>query len=114
MSVKAQTTLEGKVFDSISKSSVPYAEIYILELELFTRTDEVGHFLITSKLPNQYQVIVSALGYETQRLILQNKQTNIEFYLIESHSILRYICNKYDLPEQWYPRNNIMKQPKIN
>ena len=91
LSVKAQTTLEGKVFDSISKSSVPYAEIYILELELFTRTDEAGHFFISSKLPNQYQVIVSALGYETQRLILQNKQTNIDFYLIESHQELEEV-----------------------
>ena len=57
VSVKAQTTLEGKVFDSISKSSVPFAEIYILDLELFTRSDVDGHFLINSKLPQQYQVI---------------------------------------------------------
>ena len=51
LSVKAQTTLEGKVFDSISKLSVPFAEIYILDLELFTRSDVDGHFLINSKLP---------------------------------------------------------------
>ena len=91
VSVKAQTTLEGKVFDSISKSSVPFAEIYILDLELFTRSDVDGHFLINSKLPQQYQVIVSALGYETQRLVLNNKLTNIDFYLTESHQDLEEV-----------------------
>jgi len=48
------------------------------------------------------------------RLVPAIHDTDNNFYLAESHSILRYICNKFNLDEQWYPRKDIMKQAKIN
>jgi glutathione S-transferase len=35
-------------------------------------------------------------------------------FLAESHTILRYLCLKYNLPEQWYPRTDLIKQSKLN
>jgi glutathione S-transferase len=34
--------------------------------------------------------------------------------LAESHTILRYLCLKYNLPEQWYPRSDLVQQTKLN
>jgi glutathione S-transferase len=40
--------------------------------------------------------------------------TDNDLALAESHSILRYLCQKYNLPEQWYPHSDVAKQAKIN
>lgn len=40
--------------------------------------------------------------------------TDNNLYLAESHTILRYLCLKFNLPEQWYPRSDLAKQAKVN
>ncbi len=40
--------------------------------------------------------------------------TDNNFSLAESHTILRYLCLKYSLPEEWYPQKDLLKQTKIN
>lgn len=34
------------------------------------------------------------------------------FVLTESVAIIQYLCNRYDLPEHWYPRKDIKLKPK--
>jgi glutathione S-transferase len=34
--------------------------------------------------------------------------------LVESHSILKYLAQKFKVPEHWYPREDLAKQAKIN
>lgn len=34
--------------------------------------------------------------------------------LAESHSILKYLAYKYKIPEHWYPREDYVKQAKVN
>ena len=41
-------SLEGKIIDSLSQIPVPFAEIYILELDLHTNSDEEGVFSIST------------------------------------------------------------------
>lgn len=31
-----------------------------------------------------------------------------------SVAIIQYLCNRYDLPEHWYPRKDIKAQAKVN
>ena len=40
--------------------------------------------------------------------------TENDLYLAESHTILRYLCLKFDLPEQWYPRSDLSRHAKLN
>jgi len=40
--------------------------------------------------------------------------TDNRLCLAESHSILKYLCTKYNLPESWYPRKDYVRQAKIN
>lgn len=34
--------------------------------------------------------------------------------LVESHSILKYLAQKYQVDEAWYPRADLAKQAKVN
>ena len=34
--------------------------------------------------------------------------------MAESHAILKYLAQKFDLPEQWFPRKDLAKQAKIS
>lgn len=34
--------------------------------------------------------------------------------LAESHAILKYLAQKYKLPEQWFPQQDLAKQARIN
>ena len=34
--------------------------------------------------------------------------------MVESHSIMRYLCGKFKLDEQWFPREDLVRQAKIN
>ena len=40
--------------------------------------------------------------------------TDNDLFLAESHTILRYLCLKFNLPEQWYPRKDLAKHAKLN
>lgn len=50
------------------QAPVPYANIYITQLQTGTTADESGYFFLTLPAPGEYELIVSSLGYETQTL----------------------------------------------
>jgi len=89
--VKSQVTFEGNIRDSLSKTPIKLAEIYILELGLFTKSNDDGYFSIATDLPKKFQVIISAVGYQTFKANVESSQTKIEIYLIESHQELEEI-----------------------
>ena len=42
------------------------------------------------------------------------EDTEAGLCLAESHAIMRYLCAKFKVDEQWYPREDLAKQAKIN
>ena len=50
------------------QAPVPYANIYITQLQSGTTADENGYYFLTLPAPGEYELIVSSLGYETQTL----------------------------------------------
>ena len=40
--------------------------------------------------------------------------TDNDLCLAESHAILKYLAQKYKVAEEWYPRQDIAKQAKVN
>ncbi|HKK80343.1 MAG TPA: DUF5686 family protein, partial [Phaeodactylibacter sp.] len=50
------------------QAPVPYANIYITQLQSGTTADENGYYFLTLPAPGEYELIVSSLGYETQAL----------------------------------------------
>ena len=37
-----------------------------------------------------------------------------DFNLAESHAIMRYLARAFNVPEQWYPRNDLKKAARID
>ncbi len=40
--------------------------------------------------------------------------TDSNLTIVESHTIMRYLCLKFNLPEQWYPLKDLARQTKLN
>ena len=78
-------TLRGTVRDSITSENLPYASIYIREINSGASTDNRGYFIIPSIPANkEYLVIVSYVGYSPKRVkvfIHENEITHINIYL---------------------------------
>lgn len=60
--------LRGFVSDSLNSQPLPYANVYIKELNRGTTTDFQGYFIFTSLPPLKLNVFISYLGYKTEQL----------------------------------------------
>ena len=63
--------LRGSVRDSLTSENLPYASIYIREINSGASTDNRGYFVIPS-IPAQkeYSIIVSFVGYATKKVMV--------------------------------------------
>lgn len=55
----------GKVIDEETSEPVPFASVYLVDIQLGTKTDTLGQFVIKGDLPEVLNVKISAFGYET-------------------------------------------------
>lgn len=80
----AQNTIKGKVLDNTTQTAIPYATIYLPELETGTTTNTNGEFsLELSK--GTYKIVVSYIGFQTQSsTITVPSEDNLTFLLSES------------------------------
>ncbi len=60
--------LRGFVSDSLNSQPLPYANVYIKELNRGTTTDFQGYFIFTSLPPLKLNVFITYLGYKTEQL----------------------------------------------
>jgi iron complex outermembrane recepter protein len=98
-------TLEGQIIDSSNQTAIPFAEIYIFELDLHTQSDDNGMFSISAQLPNSYQILITASNYEFYKATLSNVSNEIiKFYLTESHHKLEEVI--VSGPKGTLQRNN--------
>ncbi len=67
--------ISGYVY-SEDKSPIPYANIFIQQLQTGTSTNDAGYYFFALD-PGEYNVIFSALGYESQeiRILVEDKGT---------------------------------------
>jgi len=73
--VQAQS-ISGTVTDE-NGEPIPYANIFITELSSGTSCDFEGKFFLSIRAANEYNLVVSALGYESQKIgILMTEPTD--------------------------------------
>jgi len=76
----AQHVITGKVIDLYNKKPIPKASVFLSNTTVGGSTNEDGSYSLTNVKPGQYDIIVSAVGYETsQRTILVNGKLDIPF-----------------------------------
>ena len=64
-------TLRGFISDSLSGEALPYANVFIKELNRGANTDFRGYFIIASLPPSKLTVVISYVGYKTQQLTVR-------------------------------------------
>lgn len=80
----AQSSITGKVMDSVSGNPLYGANIIILELQAGTSTDASGAYTINNLKPGKYTLTASYLGYSNNSLVLnveENEKLVINFQL---------------------------------
>jgi hypothetical protein len=62
-------SISGNVYN-MDNQPIPYANIYIRELQTGTTTDENGYYYMALTTGGEYQIVVSSLGYETLDMMI--------------------------------------------
>lgn len=63
---QATGTIEGKIFDEVTKEPLLYANVMLKSTSLGTTSDAKGYFLIEKVPPGEYTLVVSIIGYKTK------------------------------------------------
>ncbi len=58
-------TISGVVLDSLSKSSLPFANVFINNTAYGTITDNSGKFRLSNLTPGTYELVISFVGYKS-------------------------------------------------
>lgn len=78
--VQAQTTLTGQVTD-LKNTPIPYATVYLSKTTAGVLANQDGVYALTIQQDGTYELIVSCVGYETHKQIINvngvNKKTDI-------------------------------------
>lgn len=61
--------LSGRVTNSVTGEAVPFASIYLPNVQIGTITDSTGNFYFRASLPDEVSVRISSRFYETQIII---------------------------------------------
>ena len=90
----SQKTLSG-VVKSEDGSAIPYAKIRVNESQKGTISDVEGKFKIENMASASKQIIVSALGYAEQEILIEENTSNIEVQLFKQVQNLETVGRRY-------------------
>ncbi len=80
----AQTDLSGWVYDKKSNESLAYVNIQFVNSNYGTLTNEFGHFTISNNSFNEKDsILIQHIGYQTQKLSVNDLYKNNKVYLEE-------------------------------
>ena len=82
--------LKGVVIDADTKKGIQNASVYSTDIELGTITNANGEFEISKFLQLNMKILVSALGYEKQ-VLLVSSDSMITILLEPQHTILEEV-----------------------
>ena len=78
-------TLSGQVKDAETLENVPFAKIYILDLEVGIVADSLGRFIFTMAMPESVRLRVSSIGYESVIVRVNSGSSDLTAYLYSKH-----------------------------
>ena len=87
--VTSQTsTIKGTVRDATNNETIPFANIYLEQVEIGVATDLDGNYKLSKLKPGLYNVVCSFVGYETKSfaeiIVNPNKPTVLDIQLVSS------------------------------
>ena len=106
-SIYAQNTLNGKVIDKTANTAIPYATIYLPELETGTTTNYNGEFSLNLS-KGTFKIVVSYVGYQTQSLTISIPRED-ELIIALSESVMEMEEVIISTPFHKLQSENVMK-----
>ena len=106
-SIYAQNTLNGKVIDKTANTAIPYATIYLPELETGTTTNNNGEFSLNLS-KGTFKIVVSYVGYQTQSLTISIPRED-ELIIALSESVMEMEEVIISTPFHKLQSENVMK-----
>ena len=109
----SQNQLIGSVTDANTNQPIPFANIYLPQLEKGAITDEKGQFSISNLPSGNYKIVCSMLGYETYSANLQlPKSEGLEIILLPSAVEIEEVI--LSTPFHKLQSENVMKVEQAN
>ncbi len=85
LTLSAETIIVGHVFDSRTGEDISHANIYYRGTEMGCTTNEEGMFMLRAELDKKRTLVISAMGYKTQRYIIEpDKYAGLEVAMEEN------------------------------
>ncbi len=123
LSASAETIIVGHVFDSRTGEDISHANIYYQGTEMGCTTNEEGMFMLRAELDKKRTLVISAVGYKTQRYIIEpDKYAGLEVAMEETLLALNEV---FVLPgenpalgimeqvRKHVPQNDVTRHPEL-
>ncbi len=89
LTLRAETIIVGHVFDSRTGEAISHANIYYRGTDIGCSTNDEGLFMLRTELDKKRTLIVSAVGYKTQRYTVEpNQYAGLEVEMQENTLVL--------------------------
>lgn len=97
----------GKVISAESKKGIPFAKVFLVNLELGQETDENGVFHFYKELPETVELKISAPDFETKFIEVNTKEDHLVIELSEVHLHLEEVIVTF-------PGSRLQKENSFN
>lgn len=77
--------IEGIAIDSITREPIPFAKVFLVELNVGTKTNIEGKFIIQGNFPSKVLARVSATGYKS--IDIQIERNSSVILVLEEHHV---------------------------
>ncbi len=85
LTLSAETIIVGHVFDNRTGENISHANIYYRGTEIGCSTNEEGMFMLRAELDKKRTLVISAVGYKTQRYTIEpDKYAGLEVAMEEN------------------------------
>lgn len=90
--IAAGQQFNGQVLDSITKQPIPFASVFVVELNTGVTTGANGNFVLSSNISGQVHLQVSCTGYQTSVFFINlSAEKEKKFSLFQSHMQLNEV-----------------------
>ncbi len=123
LALSAETIIVGHVFDSRTGEDISHANIYYRGTEIGCSTNEEGMFMLRTELDRKRTLVISAVGYKTQRYTIEpNQYAGLEVEMVENMLALEEV---FVLPgenpalgimeqvRKHAPQNDVARHPEV-
>lgn len=107
----SQDRITGYVIDNQTKISIPFATVFLSNTLKGMITDSTGMFTIKTNQQGNYELIISSVGYESIRFVVNSGLKNVYKILLTPKSTnLNEVTVKSKRSGQWHRNLDFFKK----